>query len=474
LGDIRIEICLRCDAQPVGALSASVTFECGCIRPFTIGRRRLSEIFPAMGNGASCLQSATGLSMEIIETVREVWVEMAAVILPGDDWIPKGHDVVRKSFMPPLVTTALLSNLNRPPLSTKRNSTISFVRNEHEVVVSWAGNTIGQAVISTECGRLITWEVRNAYGYTESLITEPVDVCVWRACTDNDRGGAGFSYFAIWTAAGLHDMQRSGDVAVIVEDKSSRVYDKLPPSQRILLSIKSKWKLVSPKGSAAEHHIHCSAQYDFMADGSIAISQKTRPSNAMPPLPRIGARCAVPSSFAHVEWLGQGPHEAYDDRKSSVRLGRFSSQVESLHTPYVFPQECGHRIEPRWIALREGATGVGMMLLPAVMQMDNNQRITGVDASGWGWNASRYSTEMLHNATHDHELLPDPNKIYVNLDRKMMGVGGYDSWTPNVDSEYLIQPVGSFDTSFILLPILEQDDLHDMYYSHISCKVPDS
>jgi hypothetical protein len=40
---------------------------------------------------------------------------------------------------------------------------------------------------------------------------------------------------------------------------------------------------------------------------------------------------------------------------------------------------------------------------------------------------------------HDYELEPHPDgRIYLNVDSHSMGVGGYDSWSPNVDSECLI------------------------------------
>mmetsp|Transcript_35185 Transcript_35185/g.35827 ORF Transcript_35185/g.35827 Transcript_35185/m.35827 type:complete len:1262 (+) Transcript_35185:57-3842(+) len=472
LSGVKIEISLRCDAQPVGAFSASVTFDCGSIRPFTIGRRALQEIFPTMNAGAATLTLSTGLTVEVVETVREVWVELAAVMLGGDKWLSKGHDLVRRCMQHQIITTALLSNLSRPPPSNKRLASLKIDKNGEEYQIAWSGGTFtGQAVVGATCGRLLSWSVRNAYQQTIELLTGPVDVCLWRASTDNDRGGDAFSYHSRWEAVGLPNMQRLGvaNVSVVLNENPSN--SRFPPSQRVLGSLQCSWTLISPEDYLVRLRVPCKTRYDFLANGSISVSQTVHPPYDMPPLPRVGARCAVPSSFTHVEWLGLGPHEAYDDRKTCVRLGRFASQVDELHTPYVVPQECGRRADPRWVTLREGATGVGLMMLPAVMQVDENNRVKGIDAKGWGFSASRYTTEMLHKTLHEHELVPDSQSIDVHLDSKMMGLGGYDSWTPNVDHDYLIETGVSYHTNFILVPIFEQDDLHEMYFNHISCKI---
>lgn len=60
---------------------------------------------------------------------------------------------------------------------------------------------------------------------------------------------------------------------------------------------------------------------------------------------------------------------------------------------------------------------------------------------GWGFSASVYSLEMLDATTHNHELLPaSDRRVHVHIDRLTMGLGGYDSWSPNVDDDFLVQP----------------------------------
>jgi hypothetical protein len=65
----------------------------------------------------------------------------------------------------------------------------------------------------------------------------------------------------------------------------------------------------------------------------------------------------------------------------------------------------------------------------------------GSAVAGWGFNASRYSLEELDRCAHQHELRAHPDgRIFIHVDSHSMGVGGYDSWSPNVDEAYLVQP----------------------------------
>jgi hypothetical protein len=76
---------------------------------------------------------------------------------------------------------------------------------------------------------------------------------------------------------------------------------------------------------------------------------------------------------------------------------------------------------------------------------------------GYGFSASHYSLEELSAKKHDYELMNDEdNSVFVHIDSRTMGVGGYDSWTRSVDEEYLITPEGKkMTTSFRFVPILE-------------------
>ena len=203
------------------------------------------------------------------------------------------------------------------------------------VIVRWS--TGAQAKIGSDCGRLICW-----YDTAQQpLLTAPVDVCLNRAATDNDRGGALLSYFERWREVGLSDLQRVSNPA----GTSSIGSTKIQPDGAVVVC--TNWTLVSPPGSRIPVTIACAGHYIFHPSGCIDVSISAVPDPGMPPLPRCGLRWALPPRYQKVRWFGLGPHEAYDDRKAAVYLGVFDATVDQLHTPYTFPQECGRRADPR-------------------------------------------------------------------------------------------------------------------------------
>lgn len=58
---------------------------------------------------------------------------------------------------------------------------------------------------------------------------------------------------------------------------------------------------------------------------------------------------------------------------------------------------------------------------------------------GWGFSVLPYSLEELDRTAHNHELTRcADNRVHVHFDSRTMGLGGYDSWSPNVDEQYLV------------------------------------
>ena len=84
--------------------------------------------------------------------------------------------------------------------------------------------------------------------------------------------------------------------------------------------------------------------------------------------------------------------------------------------------------------------------------------ISGSSLRGWGWSASRYSLEVFHKAKHDYELeqlqrQQTADRIHVHMDCFHMGLAGYDSWSPNVDEEFLYHLTEPSTMEVALIPI---------------------
>jgi beta-galactosidase len=188
--------------------------------------------------------------------------------------------------------------------------------------------------------------------------------------------------------------------------------------------------------------VPCEATYTFSSDKKVNMKLQIELPSYFPTLPRFGIRFAMPSSFSQATWFGLGPHECYVDRQASAYLGRFSSTVSDLHVPYVYPQENGSRLDPRYVCLHDNdssvteSTASGLLIRPVQTNKKDE-----MNSKLYSWSASHYSLEMLDSCLHEHELpvLADGN-TYVHIDRAITGVGGYDSWSPNIKEEYLLYP----------------------------------
>jgi beta-galactosidase len=206
---------------------------------------------------------------------------------------------------------------------------------------------------------------------------------VWRAPTDNDRGTFGPEKLAAaWRRAGLHRMtERVDDVAV--------------DPRRVT---------VRTRVAAAGHDRALRVTYTWTPGLQCRI--EVTPEGDWPfPLPRLGARMAVPAHLGTVEWFGLGPGEAYADARLAARVGRFKASVEALQTPTVMPQENGNRADVRWAEL----TGAGPGLLIEARP--------GVELT-----VRRWTSEDLDAARHAAELEPR-DRVFVNVDLAQHGVG---------------------------------------------------
>jgi hypothetical protein len=73
----------------------------------------------------------------------------------------------------------------------------------------------------------------------------------------------------------------------------------------------------------------------------------------------------------------------------------------------------------------------------------------------YSWSASKYSLETLEECSHEYDLwyqVYDKQSIHVNIDSMMTGLGGYDSWTPNIGQSYLIYPQSNMTVEMVLIP----------------------
>ena len=132
-----------------------------------------------------------------------------------------------------------------------------------------------------------------------------------------------------------------------------------------------------------------------------------------PMLPRFGVTFGLNKRYTAAEFYGRGRVETQWDRRTGTPLELNKLPLSELAYDYVRPQENGTRADTRWL----NCSGEG---LPTIRLTAHPQ----FDFSVWP-----YTLDTLEGAAHPVDLTP-AGFWTVNIDKRQMGIGGDNSWTP--------------------------------------------
>lgn len=214
-------------------------------------------------------------------------------------------------------------------------------------------------------------------------------LCLWRAPVDND-----MYIQREWRRHGLDKLEMRLDAFTCDLDGVRVVQRYAPPAQG--------W------GVRAE------SAYRFGENG-FELSVRVDASETPCALPRVGLVVELPGESQDVDWYGLGPGEAYPDCKLAARLGVWRSTIDDLQTPYVFPQENGHRASVRWLQI-------------------GGLRVEGM----FSFAARRWTVADLDAARHTPDLRPR-DRVFLHLDHALHGIGT-NSCGPGPLEHYELRP----------------------------------
>ena len=141
-------------------------------------------------------------------------------------------------------------------------------------------------------------------------------------------------------------------------------------------------------------------------DGTIYLTADVTSNNESLVLPRLGYVMEMPGRYDEIEYYGRGPIENYNDRKTGQFVGRYTTTVRDMLTPYTRPQSNGNREEVRWATVTDGNSGL---------------RFTAPDLMSFS--AGPYTEMELFNTNHLYKL-PQSDRTVVHLDAGVTGLGG--------------------------------------------------
>lgn len=229
-------------------------------------------------------------------------------------------------------------------------------------------------------------------------ITRTPKLTFWRALTDNDRGAKTGFDAAQWMTAGLFYKLTDVDVQE-QKDQVCVTFEYLLPTV--------------PQTKAY-------VSYRVTGDGKIHVHALYKGTDGLPEMPAFGMDMKLKARYDRVRYYGRGPEENYLDRREGARLGVYSYQAADNLSAYLFPQECGNRMDVRWVEVTD-ADGQGLRF-----------ETEGVPFEDSVLPCSAYELEA---ATHREEL-PKAHYSWVRILESQMGVGGDDSWGAPVHEEY--------------------------------------
>jgi beta-galactosidase len=371
-------------------------------------------------------------------------------------WANAGHVLVTQQFP---IEFNFTKSIERPKVNAEpQNAHLLTKEGEFGVGVTLVRGSANTPFISFEkqSGALALY----TYG-GKNCITKGISMNFTRASTDNDNGGLelaldflfpgmnvqalhgllngheDFSHASRWRNVGLS--QRDPPETLC---RSTDIIQSADRQRVTIVVISEVFNTYMPLFKVVQ-------TYTAFADGKVCISCQVSPQPALqkiPSLPRVGLSLQLDPSLYNIQYFGRGPDENYPDRNSGSEMGRYQTTPSTMGYNYIVPVENGCRTDCEWIAFRND-DGTGLCI-----------------ASGdepFCCSALLHSASELDSAKHTYDLAArkdGQHPIHVNLDHKLMGLGGDTSWYPVVYPEYLVKPTCDYDFSFWLLPLQAKDD----------------
>lgn len=150
-----------------------------------------------------------------------------------------------------------------------------------------------------------------------------------------------------------------------------------------------------------EYRIYSGGFMDCSLNGKFIQNGKLKPDM----IPRLGIVMKAHRRLDAVSWYGLGPGENYTDSRQSCCMGIYRTDVEGMHTDYVYPQENGHREEVRWLSLS-----------------DEKHSLLLQSGGSVGINVHDYTDDQLEAAKHPQEL-QRTDAVVVHMDYLHSGLG---------------------------------------------------
>ena len=185
-------------------------------------------------------------------------------------------------------------------------------------------------------------------------------------------------------------------------------------------------------------------RYTAINDRSILVELDYEPTaEGRAVIPKVGMRMRLPADYTAIRYYGRGPWENYPDRKRSAFFGVYKMPLCEYETEYIHPQDNANRCDIRWFEISVPSASV-----PVASAAGPSLRITGLQPlciRAWDYGEEDLDAQPRHPADIQRGRF-----VNLNIDLKIHGVGGVDTWGQRTLPQYTIDPNRPYHLAFML------------------------
>lgn len=181
----------------------------------------------------------------------------------------------------------------------------------------------------------------------------------------------------------------------------------------------------------------CPYTIEYTVYSNNIVDMKVTMNPIVEGLRRLGLGMIFSKDFEEIDYYAKGPWENYNDRQEASFVGRYSTTVSDMLTPYAHPQSCGNRQEMREIFLYKKGSTKGL-------KIEANQPIA---FSMLHFDDKDFNKEKLH--PWELEARED---VYAHFDFVQRGLGN-GSCGPQTIEKYQVPSSGTYSFTLRFSPL---------------------
>lgn len=181
----------------------------------------------------------------------------------------------------------------------------------------------------------------------------------------------------------------------------------------------------------------CPYTIEYTVYSNNIVDMKVTMNPIVEGLRRLGFGMIFSKDFEEIDYYAKGPWENYNDRQEASFVGRYSTTVSDMLTPYAHPQSCGNRQGMREIFLYKKGSTKGL-------KIEANQPIA---FSMLHFDDKDFNKEKLHPWE-----LEAREEVYAHFDYVQRGLGN-GSCGPQTIEKYQVPSSGTYSFTLRFSPL---------------------